>query len=324
MDSAARNVAERVYDDFEPSTDWAREAAADTLLVYLPGFRKEQLKVQVTSARGLRLTGERQVNGNRWSRFRKEIAITSNYDPNEITAKFEKGILYVKMPKIIVPDRPQQGKEQAPPPVEAKRPTQEEKAQPPVQVPKPEQKLTPQGKAPTPAEAAKSKIPPPMEGVKATGLASKPEKPSQEKDKPLVGENAKPEKPRIEPAEGQGPTDPRIANGNSAAEKAPVKDKEESKYGGKEQKPESAGTSGKHEKLVDSGPDTAKLGKDKTDGSGETTRRNYRQVLGGLAVELKNPKKLINLVLAILSVVVFVLYAMKAIGSLRKPETEVF
>ncbi|KAI5592616.1 hypothetical protein BDE02_04G164600 [Populus trichocarpa] len=129
-------AAARVHEEFEPSIDWVRETGADTLRIYLPGFKKEQLKVQVTSSRVLRVSGERQLSGNRWSTFRKEIPISSNYDTNEIAARFEKGILYVKQPKIIVPDAPKP-QEQARSPVEAskndQKPAQENAQPPPIQ-----------------------------------------------------------------------------------------------------------------------------------------------------------------------------------------------
>ncbi|KAF2322332.1 hypothetical protein GH714_012351 [Hevea brasiliensis] len=93
MDSRQQKttVAGRVYEDFEPSMDWVKEPAIDTLRVYLPGFKKEQMKVQVTTSRNLRISGERPLgDGNKWSRFLKEIPIGSNYDPNRIGAKLEK------------------------------------------------------------------------------------------------------------------------------------------------------------------------------------------------------------------------------------------
>ncbi|KAJ6368981.1 hypothetical protein OIU78_001366 [Salix suchowensis] len=80
-------AAARVGEDFEPSMDWVRDTGADTLQIHLPGFKKDQLKVQVTSMRVLRISGERQLSENRWSTFRKEIPISSNYDTNEINAK---------------------------------------------------------------------------------------------------------------------------------------------------------------------------------------------------------------------------------------------
>lgn len=53
----------------------------------------------MTSGRKLRITGERLRGDNKWSCFHKELPISSYYDANQISAKFEGGILYVKHPK---------------------------------------------------------------------------------------------------------------------------------------------------------------------------------------------------------------------------------
>ncbi|KAK2640910.1 hypothetical protein Ddye_022673 [Dipteronia dyeriana] len=96
----------REYEDFVPSTGWQREPKYDTLVVYLSGFKKEQLKVQVTTLRNLRVSGERELGNNKWSRFSLEFPIPANYETNEITAKFEGGSLYIKHPKIITAEDP--------------------------------------------------------------------------------------------------------------------------------------------------------------------------------------------------------------------------
>ncbi|KAJ6311021.1 hypothetical protein OIU76_015693 [Salix suchowensis] len=111
-------AAGRVYEDFEPKMEWERELGDDTLRVHLPGFKKEQVRVRVTSSRVIRISGERQLSGDRWSRFLKEIPISSDFNHKEISAKFDGGILYVKQPKLIVPDAAKQ-QEQEKPPVES-------------------------------------------------------------------------------------------------------------------------------------------------------------------------------------------------------------
>ncbi|XP_015973538.1 inactive protein RESTRICTED TEV MOVEMENT 2-like [Arachis duranensis] len=104
--SAAPN---RVYQDFEPFYEWNEDQATATLTVMLPGFRREQLKVQVTSKPVLRINGEREVTQNVWRRFAKEFNIPSYCDTNEVTAKFERGMLNVKFPKIQgSPPKPQE------------------------------------------------------------------------------------------------------------------------------------------------------------------------------------------------------------------------
>lgn len=90
----------RVYQDFEPSMEWVPEDDSDTLLVYLPGFAKEQLRVQLRS-RNLIISGERKLQQDTWSRFRVEFPVSANCDLNKISAKFEGNILFVRQPKLI-------------------------------------------------------------------------------------------------------------------------------------------------------------------------------------------------------------------------------
>lgn len=65
------------------------------------GFKKEQMRVQVTAARVLKISGERQISNNKYRRFRKEIQLPLHLDTNTIAAKFESGILYIKLLKHI-------------------------------------------------------------------------------------------------------------------------------------------------------------------------------------------------------------------------------
>ncbi|XP_021720615.1 pollen-specific leucine-rich repeat extensin-like protein 1 [Chenopodium quinoa] len=93
----------RVYEDYDPPFDMVPEEGCDTILIYLPGYKKEQLRVQLTTSRVLKISGERQIGDNRWRRFHKEFQVPTNCDTKEITAKFEGGILYIRQPKIITP-----------------------------------------------------------------------------------------------------------------------------------------------------------------------------------------------------------------------------
>ncbi|KAB5541745.1 hypothetical protein DKX38_014719 [Salix brachista] len=97
----ADQLNDRAYEDYNPTLEWVRDAGFDTLLVYIPGFKKQELKVQVTSTRTLRIMGERSHGDNKRSRFHREIPIPLYYDADQISAKFEGGILQVKHPKKI-------------------------------------------------------------------------------------------------------------------------------------------------------------------------------------------------------------------------------
>ncbi|CAK7329244.1 unnamed protein product [Dovyalis caffra] len=104
MDSTKAMAAQpndHTYEDYNPTLEWVRDSGFDTLLVYIPGFKKQQLKVQVTSTRKLRMMGERSHGDNKSSHFNIELPIPWYYDATQISAKFEGGILQVKHPKNI-------------------------------------------------------------------------------------------------------------------------------------------------------------------------------------------------------------------------------
>ncbi|KAI3877386.1 hypothetical protein MKX03_026443 [Papaver bracteatum] len=101
MDNKFQANFTRSYEDFEPVFNWVREEGLDTLVLHLPGFKKEQLRVQVDSHGNMKITGERPLEEKRWSRFRKDFQVPTSCDVNEIHAKYIGGVLYVKFPKNI-------------------------------------------------------------------------------------------------------------------------------------------------------------------------------------------------------------------------------
>ncbi|CAI9259778.1 unnamed protein product [Lactuca saligna] len=184
--------AARVYQDFEPSMEWVPEDDSDTLLVYLPGFAKEQLRVQLRS-RNLNISGERKLQQDTWSRFRVEFPVSANCDLNKISAKFEGNILFVRQPKLITPEA--KPVEETPPAVAAAPvPT----PQKPVDVPNVGQKTT--NENPTPAtqtnteNSLRKDQEVPKMGVEES--SKKPEeKPSEPKKAKGVREHASEKKP---------------------------------------------------------------------------------------------------------------------------------
>ncbi|CAG7910754.1 inactive protein RESTRICTED TEV MOVEMENT 2 [Brassica rapa] len=93
-------AATRIYQEFEPATRWTFEPDAEILVVDLPGFKKEQVKVAVTTTRKLRLTGERPTGGNKWIRFRHEINIPMTVDIDSVSAMFKDNKLYIRHSKV--------------------------------------------------------------------------------------------------------------------------------------------------------------------------------------------------------------------------------
>ncbi|KAF1868613.1 hypothetical protein Lal_00036051 [Lupinus albus] len=100
MDQKSQLEADRIYEDFTPYYEWARDEGSITVL--LPGYRIDQLKVQVTSKPALKLMGERQIIENRWSRLNIEFPLPSDYDTDNVTAKFEGAKLYIKFSKLNI------------------------------------------------------------------------------------------------------------------------------------------------------------------------------------------------------------------------------
>ncbi|KAI4305799.1 hypothetical protein L6164_029142 [Bauhinia variegata] len=134
----AQSTGNRVYENYDPPHDWAHDDTTKTLILMLPGFRGDQLKVQVTSNRVLKVRGERQMGENRWRRLSSQFPLDSDVDTHDIGAKFEGGLLFVKLRKINKPQEPtppEVPEAEAPPPTQ--KPDQqkapEEAASPPKQ-----------------------------------------------------------------------------------------------------------------------------------------------------------------------------------------------
>ncbi|KAI4382196.1 hypothetical protein MLD38_008191 [Melastoma candidum] len=305
--ASAANPPNRVYDDFDPTFEWAKEEGVDTLLLFLPGFRKEQLKVQITSVGNLRVTGERQVRDNRWSRFRKEMPIKPNYDSNKITAKYENGILYVKHLKTNAPVPTEPRKDAKP----AAEPSQPPKVTTPVALQEQRQK-----DAMEPPKPPKAPVKKPEEG----------EKPKEKT--PEIKEEATNLKPRNERENAGTVADERKMKDLSAADKK----KPDAGNFTEANLPQKAGTSTARdgsEKKRDKKPDDSGAGDRKKEELVPPYSRlnqvpqptTYKQAIGDFMVNLKKPRNLITTVAAVLLVVVIGLSVKTAIKSLGQPQT---
>ncbi|KAE8682472.1 hypothetical protein F3Y22_tig00111238pilonHSYRG00073 [Hibiscus syriacus] len=251
-----------VYEDFEVHTEWVHESADDTLIAYLPGFGKEQLKVQVTTREILRLSVERPVGDNKFSRFTKEVPIPSNCDQNKIRANYKGGILYIKFPKLIVPvdGNPKDAKPSAEDPIS-------NSGRRVADVPE---------KQNNSVERALQKDPPKAkEADKVSELT-----PGKQKE---------------------------IADNNKSNESDPRLMEKDTNSSDQEEKSSSIS-----EKPVDSGRNAVK----KADIYWQLGI-HYEKVIGGLAKGIRNPRKVMNRVLAVLLVVVLAVFVKNAIMSMR-------
>ena len=79
----------------------------------------------------LRVSGGRKISENKFRQFRKEEPLSDFHDTKGITAKFEAGMLYVRIPKVFKPQPPptQQEEPSKPQPTTTKQ--EPSKPQPP-------------------------------------------------------------------------------------------------------------------------------------------------------------------------------------------------
>ncbi|XP_015690855.2 uncharacterized protein LOC107303933 [Oryza brachyantha] len=91
----------RAYTAVDPRCEWTRTEDADTLVVDISGFRKEELKVLYNTSRKLKVTGERQADGGQRARFLKMFPVPRSCNAGAIRAVMDKeeALLYVILPK---------------------------------------------------------------------------------------------------------------------------------------------------------------------------------------------------------------------------------
>ncbi|XP_027368828.1 22.0 kDa heat shock protein-like [Abrus precatorius] len=96
------SVQTPVVEEIVPNSGWTEDSAGHYLLVDLPDFRKEEVKLQVDSYGRILVRGERQENERKRVHFRLTFPVPVDSDVDKIAGRFDGGILYVTVPKGIV------------------------------------------------------------------------------------------------------------------------------------------------------------------------------------------------------------------------------
>jgi hypothetical protein len=94
-----------VVDDLDPVVEWKLQAGddRDVVEIYLPGFKKEEVRVLVDDYGVLSAAGERPARGGtRWERFRKDIRLPDNCDARGVGAEFVEKLV-ITLPIVPVP-----------------------------------------------------------------------------------------------------------------------------------------------------------------------------------------------------------------------------
>ncbi|KAI3761320.1 hypothetical protein L1987_51732 [Smallanthus sonchifolius] len=90
-----------VFEEFVPPAAWTEDSTCHYLLVDLPGFKKQELKLQVDNQTHILVSGERQVRENKYKRFEQSFELPKDADIEKITGKLEGEILYISVPKKV-------------------------------------------------------------------------------------------------------------------------------------------------------------------------------------------------------------------------------
>ncbi|CAN6335151.1 unnamed protein product [Urochloa humidicola] len=99
----------REFEDLDPDVEWKLAGEGedvDVVEISLPGFCKDQVRVQVDNHGVLRAFGERPpARGGRWKRFKKDLLLPDTCDTDGVRAMFEDEKLIITLP-IVTPSPP--------------------------------------------------------------------------------------------------------------------------------------------------------------------------------------------------------------------------
>ena len=110
MNDIHRDVHSEIA-EFKPKVDIAHEEKNITLLVEIPGVKKEDVKISINEDRVLNISGEKKQaetieeesfirTERRFGSFSRSFKLTDLIDIHGIQAEFNNGVLSVTLPKI--------------------------------------------------------------------------------------------------------------------------------------------------------------------------------------------------------------------------------
>nr|CAD1824226.1 unnamed protein product [Ananas comosus var. bracteatus] len=91
----------------EPKVEWYEDTENHVLRVRLPGFKKDDFKVQIDNFGNLTIKGQRPLGENKLELLHKVLQVPSNSNVDKVTGRYEGDCLSITFPKF-----PAQEKEQ--------------------------------------------------------------------------------------------------------------------------------------------------------------------------------------------------------------------
>ncbi|KAL9327260.1 hypothetical protein ACSQ67_007905 [Phaseolus vulgaris] len=150
----------RVYETLQPQSETKELPEAYLLLVYIPGFPRESVKITYEApSRTVRISGERQIRGTLWHRIDQSYPIPDYCEADALQGKYEAPVLTLTIPKKSTTTSEAAPKQQEPVTSQDKGAVAESKPDEKVQDATPPQPST-RTKVEEPIEDKKSATPP--------------------------------------------------------------------------------------------------------------------------------------------------------------------
>ncbi|KAL0416417.1 UNVERIFIED_CONTAM: class I heat shock protein 1 [Sesamum latifolium] len=94
-----RSCGNMVFEHAVPSSCWTEDADCHCLLIDLPGFKKEEVRVRADGNGCVVVSGERETNHNKVVRFEESFKVPADSNIEETSVIFEDEIFYITIPK---------------------------------------------------------------------------------------------------------------------------------------------------------------------------------------------------------------------------------
>ncbi|XVF09135.1 hypothetical protein REPUB_Repub07fG0065200 [Reevesia pubescens] len=102
-DGTTRRSSSHIAEKFVPTSFWTEDANGNSFLdIDLPGFKHEEVRLELASAGHIKIEGERIVNETKCLYIDQTFPLPENSDTENIVGKFEGEHLHITVPKIAV------------------------------------------------------------------------------------------------------------------------------------------------------------------------------------------------------------------------------
>ncbi|XAR65450.1 hypothetical protein NMG60_11009586 [Bertholletia excelsa] len=98
---ATRRRQQVTHEEITPPSAWTEDSNAHYLIIDLPGFKKDWLKLYVDDQGNIVVTGDKPDISNKITRFQQRFKVPANSEIEKISGKLEGEVLYVTVPKQV-------------------------------------------------------------------------------------------------------------------------------------------------------------------------------------------------------------------------------